>query len=275
MAKFSLGQLLLTGGAVILTVVLFLAPREGSRKQVTEKAPVEESFAINTLVDNAKKQIPKTALSEIAAIEANTGKGEDTEELLKLAGIWDNLKHYTIAADYYLKVAGISQQVEHLMQAGNACIKALRQENQTHERGFLSENAEKCFSAILKNEPENLDAKTGLGIIFVEESNNPMKGITLLREVVEKNPEHETAQLSLGFFSIRSNQYDKAVERFSKVLELNPSRIDVYLYLGEAMLAKGDSAKAENHFRTFRSLSADPEINRDVDRQIEQLNRKK
>ena len=69
---------------------------------------------------------------------------------------------------------------------------------------------------VLAINPDNLDAKTDLGICYAEGTTTPMQGIMLLREVVEKNP-GANAQFNLGILSVRSGQYDKALERFSKV----------------------------------------------------------
>ena len=66
----------------------------------------------------------------------------------------------------------------------------------------------------------------------------------MLREVVEKHPEHENAQFNLGVLSVKSGQLDKAVGRFSKVLELNPGRKDVQFLLAGCYAEMGQRDKA-------------------------------
>jgi Tfp pilus assembly protein PilF len=39
--------------------------------------------------------------------------------------------------------------------------------------------------------------------------------------------------VNLGYFAIKSGQFDKAEERFNKVLEVDPTYIDAYLYLAD------------------------------------------
>ena len=50
-------------------------------------------------------------------------------------------------------------------------------------------------------------------------------------------------------------EYDKAVEYFSKVLELNPGSADAYYYIGEVYEAKGDLQKARAQWRKAYNLN--------------------
>ena len=98
-----------------------------------------------------------------------------------------------------------------------------------------------------------------------------MQGITLLREVVTANPDHEYAQLNLGLLSMKSGQYDKAIERFTRVLEINPARIDMYVYMGDAYARLGDNQKAISNLEMFTNLSGDREVVADVQNYINEL----
>jgi len=80
-------------------------------------------------------------------------------------------------------------------------------------------------------------------------SENPMEAIMLLREVVQEDSNHRDAHFWLGEFSVQSGQMDKAVERFRRVVSLDPAfapgvekLATVYLQLGQA-----DSADAVVH----------------------------
>ncbi len=52
-------------------------------------------------------------------------------------------------------------------------------------------------------------------------------------------------------------EFDKAVEYFSKVLDLNPGSADAYYYIGEVYEAKGDMQKAKAHWRKAYNLNPD------------------
>ena len=132
-----------------------------------------------------------------------------------------------------------------------------------------------AYNKVLEINPKNLNAKTDLGILYAEASPEPMKGITLLREVVAEDPLHENAQMNLGFLSMKSGQYDKAIERFNQVLKINSSRIDMHVYIGEAYLQKGDSENAIRNYEIFKNLSNDQEMNQQIDNYIKEIRNRK
>src|SRR6185436_8259126 len=118
----------------------------------------------------------------------------------------------------------------------------------------------KNYTKVLELNPKNLNAKTDLAVLYAEATSEPMKGIMMLREVVSENPNHENAQLNLGFLSVRSNQFEKAIERFDKVLEINPSRIEMHIYKGQLYAKMGDKAAAIESYVTFKQLSDNPQM---------------
>jgi tetratricopeptide (TPR) repeat protein len=59
-----------------------------------------------------------------------------------------------------------------------------------------------------------------------------MEGITLLRELIQKDSTNVDAQYQLGLFSVQSGQLDKAVSRFQKVLALRPDDIRYQVEVG-------------------------------------------
>ena len=98
-----------------------------------------------------------------------------------------------------------------------------------------------------------------------------MQGIALLQEVVKKDPNHENAQLNLGFLSVKSGQYDKALARFNTVLKINPSRVDVYVFIGQTYLQMGNKAEAIRNFETFKSLSNNTQALAQIDAYLKEL----
>ena len=107
------------------------------------------------------------------------------------------------------------------------------------------------YKKVLEINPNNLNAKTDLGACYADGTSDPMKGIMLLRDVVAADPNHEMAQYNLGMLSVKSGQLDKAIERFQKVLEINPERSEMNFYLGQVHLQKGDTAAAIQSYETF------------------------
>ena len=62
----------------------------------------------------------------------------------------------------------------------------------------------------------------------IQDADNPqsqMKGILQMRSLSEKYPENADLQWNMGLFSIQSGQYEKAVARFEKVINIDAQRI--------------------------------------------------
>ena len=81
----------------------------------------------------------------------------------------------------------------------------------------------------------------------IQDADNPqsqMKGILQMRSLSEKHPENADLQWNMGLFSIQSGQYEKAVARFEKVINLDAQRLDAYMQLAMSYLALQDTSAA-------------------------------
>ncbi|MCB0481253.1 MAG: tetratricopeptide repeat protein [Flavobacteriales bacterium] len=99
----------------------------------------------------------------------------------------------------------------------------------------------------------------------------PMAGITLLREVLEEDPQNVEAHFYLGYFSVQSGQYDKAVERFLTVLEINPERDEARYLLGMSYLEINDTSSALTQLRMLAQGEGEKEIKKSAIKAINEL----
>ena len=105
---------------------------------------------------------------------------------------------------------------------------------------------------------------------------DPMKGIMMLREVLKEDPDNVQAHLQLGLFSVQSGQYDKAVERFRKVLELDPANnAEAWFFLGRTYATMDSIGLAIEAFEQYKTTVTDTAIRNGVDRFITELNTEK
>tara|TARA_B000000460_G_C21171443_1_gene245635 strand:- start:16 stop:465 length:450 start_codon:yes stop_codon:yes gene_type:complete len=74
----------------------------------------------------------------------------------------------------------------------------------------------------------------------------PMQAVLTIRNIAEEHPENLKAQYTLGMLSIQSGQYDKAIGRFEKVLQIDSTQADAYSFLAQAYTQLGDTASANN-----------------------------
>ena len=77
-----------------------------------------------------------------------------------------------------------------------------------------------------------------------DNAQSQMKGILQMRSLSEKYPENADLQWNMGLFSIRSGQYEKAVARFEKVINIDAQRFDAYMQLAMSYLALQDTSSA-------------------------------
>jgi Flp pilus assembly protein TadD len=98
----------------------------------------------------------------------------------------------------------------------------------------------------------------------------PMEGIMSLRQIAEEHPNNPKAQFYLGLFSIQSGQYEKAVERFRKVVELDPNNVDAYRFLGDSHRSLGDTLETRAAYGAYLELSTDEEAKAEVQALLDQ-----
>ncbi|HRI41859.1 MAG TPA: tetratricopeptide repeat protein, partial [Bacteroidia bacterium] len=71
--------------------------------------------------------------------------------------------------------------------------------------------------------------------------------------------------------SVRSGQYDKALERFSKVLEIDPKRTLARFMIGRVYAQQGQQEKALAALEQVKKESSDPQLLKEADQLINQI----
>lgn len=82
----------------------------------------------------------------------------------------------------------------------------------------------------------------------------PMQAILKIRKVAEDYPDNLKAQFTLGVLSLQTGQYERATERFAKVLALDSSRGEYWRLMAEARLGTGDTVEARKNFEKALQL---------------------
>ena len=87
----------------------------------------------------------------------------------------------------------------------------------------------------------------------------PMKGIFLLRSMVEQDPEHREALTKLALLSMQSRQYSKAKERFLQILLIQKDDYESMIYLGFCYESMGEPDSARMWLQKVASAQGSPE----------------
>ena len=175
------------------------------------------------------------------------------------------------SAGYYLATVAEAQPSEKgWQQAADAYFEAYSFAASEERKKMLGGKARELYDKVLSANPNNLDAKTNLGMAYMS-SDNPVKGITLMREVLAQDPKNEKVLYNLGVLAIQSNQLDKAAERFAQLVKVNPNNVEGQFYLGVALARTQRPAEAKAAFLKAKSLSQDPALATSVNQELAKL----
>jgi tetratricopeptide (TPR) repeat protein len=188
----------------------------------------------------------------------------------KLADSYTAAQRFDSAGYYLATVAQAKPNEKAWQKAADAYFQAYSFASSEARKKMLGDRARELYDNVLHDNPNNLDAKTNLGMAYMS-SDNPVKGISLLREVLEQDPKNEKVLYNLGVLAIQSNQYDKAAERFAQLVQVNPNNVEGQFYLGVTLARTNRAAGAKAAFLKAKSLSQDPALAASVEEELAKL----
>jgi len=233
------------------------------------------TLSLESVSNFSKQHIHPDLAREISRLEEQLAKTEGEERLAALEALvakWDDVAKFAPQGFIYMEMANIAPQFEFWLKSGDAFRTAYGNLRDTAMVAELNRLAIRSYEEAVALNPNSLEAKTGLGAAMVTGSGNPMAGIALLREVVQKDPKNIQANKTLGLFSLQSRQFDKAVERFSTVVELQPDA-ESYFYLATGYENIGLRNEAIAAFQKSKELASDPTLSQFIDRRVAELSK--
>lgn len=249
-------RVILIAGTILLSVALYFLPSQVNKKgaePIAAAERTEDEFNPEDLLRSAKAALDSNSLQALEIIEkaSSQSNNKDTALLDSIGRIWDRNGIPAASAIWFERKAEIVKSESSYLDAAYRYFDSFRMAKDSTVQSLLVGKAITNYEKVLEINPNNLNAKTDLGACYADGTSEPMKGIMLLRDVVTADPNHEMAQYNLGMLSVKSGQLDKAIERFQKVLEINPDRTEMNFYLGQVHLQKGDTAAAIQSYETF------------------------
>ena len=265
------GKIVLFAGALILFVLLFIAPKVLTSEQEAIKKnemASEANLNLNATIDMYLNMATKTLEPGLKA------KAEQWQALSNndsLSKFWDRLKRPDLASLFIERKAFKTNKAQDWFAAGNRYYYSVQFTRDETERPILFQSAIRCFKNGLKSEPNNVDAKIMMASCFVEGTGEPMEGVSLLKEVEKTDSNNVKLQLTFAFLSVKSGQTDKAIERFNKVLQLDPTYIEAYLHLADIYEQQGKVDKTIEVLEQYATKTNDPTAKLEVEKYIKQL----
>ena len=266
--------IVLMGFMLSMDIQGLVKPKEDSTgTTASQAAPQAKVFSVEEVSALSKQTLTANLNKQVTDLEAALKSASENEKVdlhKKLAQQWDDLDQAAPAAFYYELIAQKEPGFTPWLKAGDKFTDAYQQTTDTLMQPALVQKAILAYQQADKLQPNTPEVKTGLGIAYVSGTPNPMQGIQLLLEVVKNDPKNLKANLNLGLFSMKSGQYDKAVERFKTVIAQAPSA-EAWFYLASSYENMGMKSDAIGAYLKTKEIAADPNMSQFVDRKVNEL----
>ncbi len=274
-------QVVVVSSAVVLMGLMLSMDIQGLVKPnadsattaTSQAAPPVKSFSLEEISELSKQNLTANLKKQVSDLEAALNASSENEKVdlqKKLAQQWDDLNDAVPAAFYYELIAQKEPGFTPWLKAGDKFTDAYQQTADTLMQPALVQKAIYAYKQADKLQPNTPEVNTGLGIAYVTGTPNPMQGIQLLLEVVKNDPKNVKANLNLGLFSMKSGQYEKAVERFKTVISIAPSA-EAWFYLASSYENMGMKSDAIGAYLKTKAIAADPNMSQFVDRKVNEL----
>lgn len=246
-------QLILVVAAVATFVTLYFGcdVKVKGQGKMASAAALEAS---NTQIDLAAHALevlatlPAESKNNIEKLMQTAEKSpKDVATLKQLSGAFHTAQHDDVAAFFAEKVADIERTDEAYSIAGANYFQALRSSEDPAMRDFLRDKAAAAFENAAKANDKKLEHRINLALCYTEQplANEPMRGILILRELDAQNPDNEVVNIQLARLALKTNQFEKAIDRLEKLLVKYPKNGRAICLLADAYTGKGDAQKAQ------------------------------
>lgn len=265
-------RLLLIGICAISIWLLFQLPKVVIENEGRlSGGSVQDSIAANF---PEHVQTPAEVRRAIVALKKeyaeSAGKEKNAIFADSLAGLYSQAGKFDSSAWFAEEATKFFNNTESRVKAGDSYYQAYSFALDPTRQAYFAGKAQSFYNMVLEATPDNLDVKTKLAMTYLTDA-NPMKAITMLREVLAEDPQNKTALYNMGMLSIQSGQYDKAIDRLEELVEIDSENTQAHLMLGVAYMNGGSKRKAKEQFEKVKQLDKDPSVQATADSYLKDL----
>jgi len=228
-----------------------LETKPDKQKAVEKSRAIEaESTDINALLNDAKSKLSTEKSTLFLSLEAELNETQNdsarVEILKELSGSWYRQERVEISGFYAESIAEIENNDEAWSIAGTTYAIGVQKAKEEKIRQFCFGRAVMAFENAISLNPSNSTHKVNLAVCYVENPlpENPMKGILMLRDLIEKEPENVLVLTTLARFAIQTGQFEKAIERLQKAISIESENEKANCLLAQAYQGIGDQEQA-------------------------------
>jgi tetratricopeptide (TPR) repeat protein len=283
-------QWITLSAALILTIAIFFFGRTVPHKKIiAAEAQMQEegnhshdnvsSISIDTILNTAKKQLSPEQGARLSMLENSISRGDVKNQQVKvyhqLAHFWgDSMGFFPPYAWYEAEAARLENSEKSLSFAAHLFLNSLQGEQNADPAlaKWKALQASDLFERSLKINPGSDSSKVGLGAVYLFGGiAPPMQGISLIREVADKDSTFEYAQMMLVQGSLVSGQVDKAISRLNAVCRMNPENIEAILLLADVYEQTGNKPAAIGWYRKSLQYIKRPDAKEAIEKRIAEL----
>lgn len=249
-------QWMVLGSAVVLFFILYFGcDTKPKAQQAIEqsRALTVESTSLSELLLNAKPELNAAQAAAISGLEQqldNAASDSAKVEVLKqLSGAWYQLGQPAIAGTYAQQVAEAVNDEKSWAITGTTFSICLQMSDKEQVRSYCMGRAVKAYENAISLNPDNVANRVNLALTYTEmpPKEEPMKGILMLRELNQQQPNNVLVLNSLAQLAIKTGQMDRAKERLEQAIALEPQNVNTICLLAQVYQALGETEKAQ-HF---------------------------
>jgi tetratricopeptide (TPR) repeat protein len=268
-------QIIIVAGAVVLFVLLYFANKKPVKKAEELMAQTGQTNAtadLKVFIDAKIAALSDSLKKRYRVLESDISKSADKNAALdSMTKFWDRQMMPDVASAFVEKKAELVKKPGTWFTAGERYYYAVRFVKDANEVASLYQRAIICYGKGLELKPGDLDAKIRLAACYVEGTQDPMKGISMLKEIEKTDSNNINLQLNFAMFSAKSGQWDKAIARFEKVLKIKPDYLEAWLYLADAYEKSGNTAKTIESLQNYVDRVQDKDEKKEISKYIEKL----
>ncbi|MFY8203281.1 MAG: tetratricopeptide repeat protein, partial [Sediminibacterium sp.] len=267
-------------GLLLFSVLYFFTPRFAAKADITPSQTAENQVVTTeSILNTAKLALSENQKIALLSIENQLIKASNAQDSLRsykaLTRFWADSAQKLAPYLYFTYSAALLENSEKSLTFAAQLLvdNLLTPDAPPALLPWIAGNAKVLLEKALVINPKNDSAKINLGAcyLFGNLSDNPMQGITKIKEVVDKDSTNAYGQFILALGGKKSGQYDKAIERFLTVINIQPNQIEAMIHLAECYELTDQKALAIEWYTKVRNSVNIPEAKEAISKRIKEL----
>lgn len=246
-------QSILIGSMVALFCLIYFGlntkPKTQRELEMSRSANIEAT-GIQNIVMESKKSLSKDDLNVIEAMQTeyqNAASDEvKVDKAKNLASKWYEVGFPIVSGYYAEEIAKIENTKEAWSITGTTYSIGIKNSKEEKNAQFAKGRAVKAFETAITMSDDNVADQINLALIYVDHPDQgPMQGIQMLLKLNENYPENVQVLNQLARLGIRTNQFDKAIQRLQKALSIEPDNNTSICLIAQAYEKSGQASLAK------------------------------